>query len=443
MKERMTKYMCISSGACILLCAGMSLLAVRGYAGGTEAYIRFLVIMIAAVIVMLVIAVLAAHLLSSKMTEDIQHGGAGYSEIKPLVKRIEKQKSQIKSSEGELAEKEKNLDTIMEHMTEGLVLLDHQGLIMSMNKAASDMLGIPAQGNTGKHLFAFNQHPTLQSAVHDALGGISASELMDTPSGMAVQILANPVMVDGVIRGAVLLSFDVTEKAAAEQMRREFSANVSHELKTPLTSISGYAEIMKDGMVKPQDMERFAGNIYNEAQRLITLIDDIIKLSRLDEQSQSEITKAEVELLPLTFRVADRLKERAESGGVELMVSGSEEWVYGNAQLLEEMIYNLCDNSIKYNHAGGWAHILVGRLEGAAAVTVSDNGIGIPKEHQERIFERFYRVDKSHSRETGGTGLGLSIVKHGARFHGAEVRVTSEPGKGTEITLIFKGDENR
>ena len=226
------------------------------------------------------------------------------------------------------------------------------------------------------------------------------------------------------------------EKEAVSNMRKEFSANVSHELKTPLTSISGYAEIMKNGMVRPDDMPLFSERIYKEARRLITLVEDIIKLSKLDEESV-ELEKEDVNLYDLTREIISRLSPQAAQKDVRMELSGEPVYYNGIRQILDEMIYNVCENAVKYNNEGGRVTVWVGNTLDGPKVSVSDNGIGIPKEHQERIFERFYRVDKSHSKERGGTGLGLSIVKHGALLHGAKVNVESEPGKGTKIEMMF------
>ena len=225
-------------------------------------------------------------------------------------------------------------------------------------------------------------------------------------------------------------------KDAVANMRKEFSANVSHELKTPLTSISGYAEIMKSGLVKPEDMKGFAERIYNEARRLITLVEDIIKLSKLDE-GNVQMEKEEVDLYKLTREILTRLSPQAAKRKVHVEVTGEPVEYVGIRQILDEMIYNICENAIKYNKENGKVNIWVGNTLNGKKVIVQDTGIGIPKEHQDRIFERFYRVDKSHSRETGGTGLGLSIVKHGALLHNAEIHVESEEGKGTKMELIF------
>lgn len=230
------------------------------------------------------------------------------------------------------------------------------------------------------------------------------------------------------------------EKEAVSNMRKEFSANVSHELKTPLTSISGYAEIMKNGMVRPADIPVFSERIYKEARRLITLVEDIIKLSKLDEESV-ELEKEEVALYDLTMEIVSRLSPQASQKHIRMEVTGEQVNCFGIRQILDEMVYNVCENAIKYNNEGGRVSVWVGATLDGPKISVSDTGIGIPKEHQERIFERFYRVDKSHSKERGGTGLGLSIVKHGALLHGAKVSVDSAPGKGTRIEMLFPKDK--
>ena len=230
------------------------------------------------------------------------------------------------------------------------------------------------------------------------------------------------------------------EKEAVSNMRKEFSANVSHELKTPLTSISGYAEIMKNGMVRPADIPVFSERIYKEARRLITLVEDIIKLSKLDEESV-ELEKEEVDLYDLTMEIVSRLSPQASQKHIRMEVMGEQVNCFGIRQILDEMVYNVCENAIKYNNEGGRVSVWVGATLDGPKISVSDTGIGIPKEHQERIFERFYRVDKSHSKERGGTGLGLSIVKHGALLHGAKVSVDSAPGKGTRIEMLFPKDK--
>ena len=295
---------------------------------------------------------------------------------------------------------------------------------------------VPEERTPGSlNILNFNRSHEFRTAVDEALAGHHHEENLKIGTRM-YQIIANPVTEKQNVTGAVIVILDITEREEREDLRREFSANVSHELKTPLTSISGYAEIMKNGLVKPEDMKRFSENIYQEAQRMITLIGDIIKLSQLDE-NRVELEKQAVDLYPIAQSVVSRLKERASQAKVTLEIRGEGQIIEGTSQILDEMIYNLCDNGIKYNKAGGHVNVTVGSRQGCPFVSVEDNGIGIPEEDQKRVFERFYRVDKSHSRQIGGTGLGLSIVKHGAIYHNAKVEMESTPGRGTSITIVF------
>ena len=273
------------------------------------------------------------------------------------------------------------------------------------------------------------------AAVEAALAGVR-TETVQEIDGISWQIIANPVVSSGQVAGVALLVMDVTEHQQREALRKEFSANVSHELKTPLTSISGFAELMKEGMVPPDKVKEFAGDIYRESQRLIELVNDIIRLSRLDETDRVEELDC-VDLHDLADEIIANLRPVAERQKVTMELEGDHAKVQGVWQILNEMVYNLCDNAIKYNRSGGSVHVRIEQRRSEARVTVSDTGIGIPYADQKRVFERFYRVDKSHSKEVGGTGLGLSIVKHGAQFHNARVELQSEPGKGTSITIIF------
>lgn len=382
----------------------------------------------------------AGLLLSRSFFAPLQHvkGRYDYDDIQSMADELQRRRSLDRNRTTALEKREGDLRLIMENMSEGLVIMDAGGVIISMNRGAETLLLTDGQPYVGKHLFAVCRNSALQAAVHMAIGG-TTDEAHFQLQGRRIHAIANPVSKDIASGGVVLFLLDVSREYAAEQMRREFSANVSHELKTPLTSISGYAEIMKNGMVAAQDVPRFAGNIYHEAQRLIALINDIIHLSRLDEDTEiGEL--APVDLLALAKTIESRLQQKAEAHQVQLRVTGSAAVVRGDAGLLEEMLFNLCDNAITYNRPGGWAEISVSLEQGAPVVAVRDNGIGIPPEHQGRVFERFYRVDKSHSRATGGTGLGLSIVKHGAQFHQAEVQLSSTPDLGTTIYLQFPAE---
>ncbi|MBP3652054.1 MAG: PAS domain-containing protein [Clostridia bacterium] len=347
-----------------------------------------------------------------------------YDELTPLLTRMDRH---MRARD----EARRNLSTIVDNMREGMVLLDYQGIILAMNSSAEIVLGVSDGDNIGKDMLSACHTPGVGDAVYTALTGRYTSLPMEW-NGRHYQLLANPVLARGRTEGAVLLVLDVTEHYAAEQSRREFTANVSHELKTPLTSISGYAEIIRDGVARPEDIPGFAGRIHSEAARLLNLINDILALSRLDERrgiGESE----NMSLLAAAQEAAAGLEVIAREKGVELHVTGDSGPVRAYRVLLGEMLYNLIDNAVKYTPAGGRVDV---QVKGTRCM-VRDTGIGIPAEHQGRIFERFYRVDKSHSRATGGTGLGLSIVKHGAEIHGAEIRLDSREGRGTCITLEF------
>ncbi len=380
-------------------------------------------------------AALTCAALERHICGPVEDGTADFPELSALRARLDEQEARLRESARSLEEKERDLTAIRENMKEGLILMDRRGFVISMNASAGAMLLAEPGDYQGKHIFAVNAHPTLQTAVLTAMGGTPRDELLEL-SGSAVSIFADPVRVGGEIRGVVLLLFDVTEKLAAEQMRREFTANVSHELKTPLTAVTGYAELLEAGMVQPEDVRGVGASIREESARLLKLIDDILDLSRLDE-SGAALEREEVDLRALSEEVAERLASAAEKYGVALRVVGESVCVRGNRRLLEEMVTNLAENALKYNHPGGYGEIAVASGPDGVRLTVSDDGIGIAREHQDHIFERFYRVDKSRSKSTGGTGLGLSIVKHGAARHNASVELSSLPGKGTTISILF------
>ena len=373
---------------------------------------------------------------------DLDHPDSGrlYDELAPLVGKVERQQRIICQQMDTLRTKQREFAAITENMSEGFLVVGKQGEVASYNTSALKILDVeipvPEERTPGSlNILNFNRSHEFRIAVDEALAGHHHEENLKIGTRM-YQIIANPVTEKQNVTGAVIVILDITEREEREDLRREFSANVSHELKTPLTSISGYAEIMKNGLVKPEDMKRFSENIYQEAQRMITLIGDIIKLSQLDE-NRVELEKQAVDLYPIAQSVVSRLKERASQAKVALEIRGEGQIIEGTSQILDEMIYNLCDNGIKYNKAGGHVNVTVGSRQGCPFVSVEDNGIGIPEEDQKRVFERFYRVDKSHSRQIGGTGLGLSIVKHGAIYHNAKVEMESTPGRGTSITIVF------
>ena len=361
-----------------------------------------------------------------------------YDELAPFLTRISRQNRQIQQQMRLLEERQSELNTITEQMDEGLLILDHHAKVLSINRRAAEIFSVTGDC-VGRHIFAVNRSAEVMPVLEHALEGQEAETQLEI-GGKTYQFLATPVRVENQPKGVVLLILDITQRHQAEQLRREFSANVSHELKTPLTSISGYAELMQNGMVRQEDMVPFAGKIYQEANRLITLIEDIIQLSRLDESGDS-FRFEPVDLLEVAKAVTKRLEPQAKSRQITMTVTGGDVQILGVPQILDEMCYNLCENAVKYNHPGGTVDVSVTRQDGHAVLQVKDNGIGIPKEHQSRVFERFYRVDKSHSKATGGTGLGLSIVKHGAMLHKAELSLESEPGVGTTITVTFPCEE--
>jgi two-component system, OmpR family, phosphate regulon sensor histidine kinase PhoR len=357
-----------------------------------------------------------------------------YPELAPLTDKLRSQQNQLREQETELRRRRDEFDAATGSMTEGLVLLNEQRSVLSINKSATKILDI-SRYCIGKDILSLSSAPQLHEIVGKALGG-EHCEAHITLGGVSYRFYASPVSSGDKVTGVVLLMLDTTEKEKAEQLRREFSANVSHELKTPLHTISGSAELLANGIVKPEDVPQFLSRIQSEAKRMTALIDDIIKLSHLDEGAE-DMQREDVDLLAVARREANNLAQTAENAEVKLSVSGESAVINGIPQLLDAIVHNLCENAIKYNRPGGFVHVNV-RHEGAKALlTVEDNGIGIPPEQQERIFERFYRVDKSHSREVGGTGLGLSIVKHAAALHNAQISVSSVPDKGTTITIAF------
>ena len=360
-----------------------------------------------------------------------------YDELSPFLQRIAAQNREIDARMAEIRKQQQEVSMITENMSEGLFVVDRNYQILSYNKSAMQIFGMdPRQKH--ENLLAVNRSEGFRNAVDSALKGRHAQENLEL-NGRVYQIIANavcqPDFAEDMV-GAVILVLDVTEKEAQEQYRREFTANVSHELKTPLTSISGIAEIIRNGIVKPEDIPHFAGKIYDESQRLITLIGDIIKLSRLDE-NQVPMERETVDMLEMARDVVQQLSSVARKSGVTLVANGTHGQVQGVRQVLGEMVYNLCENAVKYNRAGGRVWVDVQQVADHVVLRVKDTGIGIPAAEQGRIFERFYRVDKSHSKAVGGTGLGLSIVKHGAALHHATISVSSEPEQGTEITLTF------
>lgn len=391
----------------------------------------------------LALVLVLAGLLSFRLTKqllkpvnniDLDHPDTGttYKELAPLVGRIQEQNLTIRDQMDELSRRQKEFATLTDSMHEGFLLIDRKGAILSANQSALSLLQCEIGGNLLELPAAEGAARAVRTALDD---GLHAEQLLNS-GNQTWQIIANPISTHRQISGAVILMMDVTEREQRERLRQEFSANVSHELKTPLTSISGFAELMMEGLVEPDKEREFAGDIYRESRRLITLLDDIINLSRLDENNHEEEIST-VDLRELAGDVFDSLKSAAAERSVTLTQEGEPVQVEGVEHILWEMVYNLCDNAIKYNRDGGSVTVTTERRPGETRLCVRDTGIGIPYAEQNRVFERFYRVDKSHSKEIGGTGLGLSIVKHGAMYHNARVELESTPGEGTAFTLIF------
>lgn len=356
-----------------------------------------------------------------------------YEELSPLLKKIAVQKRMISSQLKEAGRKQEEFRLITENMREGFLVIDRDTNLLTYNSAALKLFGTakPVSGSA----LSLNRAKGFREVIENALKtGHSESEI--SLDGRIYSLIANAVLNEETIIGAVIVILDVTESAKREQLRREFTSNVSHELKTPLTSISGFAEILKSGDASAETVTDFSSSIYDEAQRLILLVSDIIKISELDE-GYVQFEKETVDLYVLAEEIAKRLKPEAEKKKVRISVLGESAEIVGVRKILGEMIYNLLDNAIKYNNENGLADIIVVSAEDTVTLTVRDTGIGIPKAHHDRVFERFYRVDKSHSKAIGGTGLGLSIVKHGAAYHNAEITLESEEGKGTAVNIEF------
>lgn len=356
-----------------------------------------------------------------------------YEELTPILTKINKQHKQITRQMQDLRRMSDEFEQITNSMNEGLVLLDDKGTTLSINTAAKKLFGVDSDV-VGRNFLTVDRSADMRHAIEKALKG-KHGEFREERNGNEYQFVVNRTESEGKTVGVVILCFDVTETAFAERNRKEFTANVSHELKTPLQSIIGSAELLENGLVKPEDTERFVGNIKKEASRLVALINDIIRLSQLDEDS--EPATESVDLYELSKEVIEVLSVSAAKRQVNLELEGESCIIKGIRRYLYEIIYNLCDNAIRYNKENGKVIIDVSQKDGNTVLSVTDTGIGIPAEHQSRIFERFYRVDKSHSKETGGTGLGLSIVKHAVAFHGGKIKLESKVNEGTTITVTL------
>ena len=396
------------------------------------------------ILIIMVLAVFMALWMASRLAKSIVRplnelnlddpmANSRYEELNPLLRRIDSQQRQLKGQQEELKRKQREFDAVTNSMDEGLVLINDRGVVLTMNPAAARIIGL-SRPFVGINIHAIDQKDVLEAVVDKALAGHRA-EANFSMLGGEYQVEANPVKNSGGVSGIVLLLLDVTEKRRAETQRREFTANVSHELKTPLHAISGYAELMKSGLVRSEDVTGFAGNIYTEAQRLIRLVEDILKLSRLDEGADGK--RENLDLYELVCQTLDEMKHYTSRNNVTLTVTGESAAMVGVPGQIRMMVGNLFTNACKYNKPGGRVDVNVSKAYRSVVLTVRDTGIGIAEEHQERIFERFYRVDKSHSKAVGGTGLGLSIVKHAAMIHNAKIELESKPGEGTTIHVIF------
>lgn len=401
--------------------------------------------------VIFAIAIILSIVLASRLSKNIVKplndlnldeplSSSGYEELRPLLRRIDTQQRQIRLQSSQLKQKQNEFETMTCGMSEGIVLLDSKGFLISINPAAENLLLSPNSATIGENILSLNPNPELAKLLEQASRGCHGEKTM-TLKNRTYRVSANPVTEGDQIYGVVLLLLDITEKENAEHMRREFTANVSHELKTPLQTISGCAELLANGMVKSEDVPVFSKQIDTEARRMIQLVNDIIGLSHLDEGAE-DMAWEQVDLFAICQKTAESLASEAQKAGIQIKLMGEPVVLWGIPQLLGSIVYNLCDNAIKYNRKNGTVCISVKAEGSTVLLSVADTGIGIPPEDRERIFERFYRVDKSRSKEIGGTGLGLSIVKHAARLHNAQISVDSTLDQGTTVTVKFERDKN-
>ncbi len=410
----------------------------------TQVTIASLIIgMLPAICAVVLFSVILAIVLSQKMAKSIvkplekldldnPERNDTYEELTPVLSRLNRQHRQILRQMRQLKQKSDEFEQITSSMSEGLILTDKNGNVISINSAAKKIFA--TDGSVAGNSFLTLERHTVYTALKRALNGIH-SDFTEERNGGEYRFLINPTLSDGRVIGAVIICIDITESARSERNRQEFTANVSHELKTPLQSIVGSAELLENGLVKPEDEKRFLGNIKSEALRLVELINDIIRLSQLDEGAT--FPDEEVDLYEIASEAVKSLSNAAEKKNITLLLEGENCVMRGVRRYLYEIVYNLCDNAVRYNKDGGRVCVSIMHKNGVPTISVADTGIGIPPEHRNRIFERFYRVDKSHSRETGGTGLGLSIVKHAVACHGGTVSLDSTVGVGTTVTVTF------
>ena len=391
-------------------------------------------------VIAIALSALLAHRMAKRVVEPLNKldlekpmENDAYEEISPLLHRIHAQHKEIKYQMIALKRKQDEFEQITGNMKEALVLLDNTGRIVSINPAAKALFGASSTC-VGEDFLTIDRKQNMRMALDEA-NAQGHADFRTKKNGREYQFDLSRIDSDGKNHGIVILAFDITEQVNAEKHRQEFTANVSHELKTPLQSIIGSAELMENGIVKAEDIPRFIGHIRKEASRLVFLIDDIIRLSQLDEGA--EMPHEDVSLKVLSEEICETLADAAKLKDISLEVTGDEGVINGVRRLLYEVVYNLCDNAIKYNTPGGKVEVAITEQQGAVKISVSDTGIGIAPEHQDKVFERFYRVDKSHSKQSGGTGLGLSIVKHAVQYHHGKITMESELNKGTTISVLF------
>lgn len=432
LSERTFYYACLLSDGTVLRISGE-----RDSVWGVllDALKPMILVLLVAILLALLLAYRTAKRVVKPLNEvDLEHPEKArtYEELAPLLEKISAQNRQIADQMQELRRREEEFTAVTEHMSEGLLIVDKHAELLLCNTTAKKLLGIE---KTGQSLLSINRSPVFRSAAEAVAQGQREVQSLSL-DGRSYQLMTTPAYDGEILTGATLVLLDVTEKEDRERLRREFTANVSHELRTPLTAIGGYAELIAEGMAKPEDVPRFAGHVQREAKRLLALIEDILRLSQLDEGSAGgEKTPQRLDLIAAA--VVEQLAPAASGQGIALEIEAEPCELSGVGRLLEEMIFNLCDNAVKYNVTGGSVRIRTGLEEGRPTLEVSDTGIGIPVSEQERVFERFYRVDKSHSKAIGGTGLGLSIVKHAALYHRAQIALDSTPGQGTTVTVRF------
>ncbi|MBE7012266.1 MAG: PAS domain S-box protein [Ruminococcaceae bacterium] len=439
MLKKTIKYMCICSSICILITVFCMLGVFYGLDIKSGNYLIKVIVPVALIIIgVILVATLISSILADKLTTPIRdidlfaqsHEGI-YAEITPLVERIEFQNREIARQIDRVKRQKSRLYVVGESMSEGLIVFDGDGKILSMNSSAEKIFGADSRV-IGDNISSISSNLEIYEAIEHACSGgkaIITERISDKP----YQIFVSPAVDKGLVSSVIMLVFDVSELEKSEKIRREFSANVSHELKTPLTTILGYSQIINNGIAKTEDISNFMGKIEHETTRLISLVDDIMKLSRLDEENSTD-NFSEITLMDVIEDVCERLLHRANKNNVSLVISGDTSSIAGDLLQITELVYNLTDNAIKYNKPGGMVTISVS----GNILTVKDTGIGIPEKYFDRIYERFFRVDKSHSKKIGGTGLGLSIVKHIAQRHGATINLESRENIGTIFTVTFQ-----